>query len=56
VYEVLAGWSEPLDDADDFASLPAPARRYVELVEGVLGVPVSLVGTGAEREQVLTRG
>jgi adenylosuccinate synthase len=56
VYEVLAGWGEPLDDADDFASLPTPARRYVELVEGVLGVPVSLVGTGAEREQVLTRG
>ncbi len=56
VYEVLAGWGEPLDDADDFASLPAPARRYVELVEAVLGVPVSLVGTGAEREQVLTRG
>jgi adenylosuccinate synthase len=55
VYEVLAGWGEPLDDADDFAALPAAARRYVELVEGVLGVPVLLVGTGAEREQVLTR-
>ena len=32
------------------------ARRYVEFVERELDVEVSLVGTGAEREQVLRRG
>jgi adenylosuccinate synthase len=35
--------------------LPAPARAYVELVERELGVEVDLVGTGAAREQVLSR-
>ena len=47
VYEVLAGWGEPLDGDE----LPDAARRYVEFVEHELDVEVSWVGTGAEREQ-----
>jgi adenylosuccinate synthase len=49
VYETLPGWQEALDDA-----LPPAARRYVELVERELEVEVSLVGTGAERERVVS--
>jgi adenylosuccinate synthase len=53
VYEVLPGWLEPLDEAEDLQSLPDAARSYVELVEREVGVPVTLVGTGQERERVL---
>jgi adenylosuccinate synthase len=53
VYETLPGWSCPLDDAGDLTGLPDAARRYVELVEREVGVEVSLVGTGRERERVL---
>jgi adenylosuccinate synthase len=53
VYEVLPGWQKPLDAVESPAKLPAAARRYVELVERELGVEVSLIGTGAERERVL---
>jgi adenylosuccinate synthase len=56
VYEILAGWGSALDDVGDAESLPAPARRYVEFVEHALDVEIRVVGTGAEREQVLTRG
>ena len=55
VYEVLAGWSEPIDEVGGFQELPDAARRYVEFVERELDVSVTLVGTGAERERVLTR-
>ncbi|HKG10055.1 MAG TPA: adenylosuccinate synthase [Gaiellaceae bacterium] len=55
VYESLPGWSEPIDDVEDFAHLPDAARRYVEFVERHLEVDVVLVGTGAERERVLAR-
>jgi adenylosuccinate synthase len=55
VFETMPGWSEPLDGCDSVADLPAPARRYVELVERELDVEVTLVGTGAERSSVLTR-
>jgi adenylosuccinate synthase len=51
VFEVLPGWEQPIDD-----ELPEPARDYVRFVEDALGVPVTLVGTGAARESVLTLG
>jgi adenylosuccinate synthase len=50
VYETLPGWREPLDDR-----LPAAARRYVEFVESTLELEVSMIGTGADRESVITR-
>jgi adenylosuccinate synthase len=55
VYETLPGWREPLDRVGEAAALPAAAKAYVEFVEGELDVPVTLVGTGAERERALAR-
>jgi adenylosuccinate synthase len=55
VYETLPGWLGVLDAIADPDALPENARRYVEFAEERLGVQVSLVGTGAERERVLTR-
>ena len=49
VFEVLDGWRTPLVGE----SLPAAAAGYVRFVEESLGVPVTLVGTGAAREHVL---
>ena len=56
VYETLAGWAR----ADrrrrrSSTSCPQAARAYVEFVERELEVEVTLVGTGAERERVLSR-
>jgi adenylosuccinate synthase len=48
VFETLPGWESEI--ADD---LPPAARGYVSRVEDALGVPVTLVGTGAARERVL---
>ena len=50
VYETLDGWQAPLD-----GELPSAAARYVEFIEERLEVPVSLIGTGRERERVLDR-
>jgi adenylosuccinate synthase len=55
VYETLPGWEEALDGCASVGDLPAAARRYVELVERELDVGVTLIGTGAERTNVLTR-
>jgi adenylosuccinate synthase len=51
VFEVLPGWGSAIEDG-----LPGPARAYVDFVASALDVPVTLVGTGAEREQVLALG
>jgi adenylosuccinate synthase len=50
VYEVLPGWQEPLD-----GTLPPAAERYVGFVEEALELDVIMVGTGADRESVITR-
>jgi adenylosuccinate synthase len=51
VFEVLPGWAAPIE-----SGLPEAARGYVRFVEDALGVPVTLVGTGAAREHVLALG
>ncbi|HXV33916.1 MAG TPA: adenylosuccinate synthase [Gaiellaceae bacterium] len=53
VYETLAGWQEPLDDAESMDDLPAAARAYVAFVEAELGIEVGLISVGAERERVV---
>jgi adenylosuccinate synthase len=53
VYETLPGWEEPLGEAESLADLPAAARAYVAFVEERLGVEVSLISVGAERERVV---
>jgi adenylosuccinate synthase len=54
VYETLPGWEEPLDGVHDLGGLPAAARRYVEFVERTLDVEVCMVGTGPERDRILS--
>jgi adenylosuccinate synthase len=54
VYERLAGWSEPLDEVEALDDLPEAARRYVDFVEDAVCVEVTMIGTGADRERVLT--
>jgi adenylosuccinate synthase len=54
VYTTLGGWREPLAEVEAFADLPEPARVYVAFVEEELDVEVTLVGTGRERERVLS--
>jgi adenylosuccinate synthase len=51
VFETLAGWEEDIGE-----TLPSAAQAYVSFVERALGVPVTLVGTGAARERVLALG
>ena len=46
------GWSEPIDGVRTIAGLPKAARRYVERIEALLGVPVELVSVGRERSQL----
>jgi adenylosuccinate synthase len=53
VWEVLPGWSQPLDEASSLEELPAAARGYVAFVSEALELPIELVGVGASRDRVL---
>jgi adenylosuccinate synthase len=53
IYETLPGWSEEIVDATDRAALPQNARRYLERIEQIVGIPVEIVSVGPERTQTL---
>ncbi len=49
------GWNESLADCRQFAELPENARKYIRFIEEFVGVPVSIVSTGYQREQTIVR-
>jgi len=53
VYRDLAGWEEELTGTRALADLPPNARAYVELISEWLDVPVTLIGTGQGRHEVI---
>ena len=56
VYETLSGWDDALDEIEEFEDLPDQTREYIRFIEGHTGVPISLIGTGAERERIIRGG
>jgi len=39
----------------EFAALPDAARRYVETIESISGIPVDLISVGPGRDATLVR-
>jgi adenylosuccinate synthase len=53
VYEELDGWSEDITGCRSFDDLPKNAQNYVRAVESMSGAPISAVGVGPERTQMV---
>ncbi len=53
VYETLPGWGCALNGARRLADLPGAARRYVDRLGELLGLPVSIVSVGPDRTQTI---
>ncbi len=54
IYTTLAGWATPLTEVRHADDLPDQARAFLSLVEDQVGVPVRIVGVGADRDAHLT--
>jgi adenylosuccinate synthase len=52
-YEQLPGWDEDIGDCRNENELPQAARDYLAYVSDFVGVPVSLIGVGPGREQII---
>ena len=55
VYETLPGWGRPTRGVAKYEDLPHEARRYVERLEEITGVPVAVVSTGSGRADTIVR-
>ena len=53
VYEDFPGWRQSTFGVRDWAQLPAAARRYLERLSEVTGVPIDIISTGPDREQTI---
>ncbi|MFZ8997166.1 MAG: adenylosuccinate synthase [Ilumatobacteraceae bacterium] len=56
VYATLPGWKSTLSGVRRAEDLPTEATAFVELVEDAVGVPIRIVGVGAERDDCVVRG
>jgi adenylosuccinate synthase len=52
-YESMPGWKERTAGIKSLAQLPAAACAYLGRLESVCGVPVTMISTGAERDEMI---
>lgn len=55
VYEELPGWNDDLSGCRTVHGLPSNARRYVERMEQLIGVPASVISVGQRRSESIVR-
>jgi adenylosuccinate synthase len=53
VYEEMSGWMTPTTGAKLESDLPAKARRYLERLEELAGVPFCMISTGPQRDETI---
>ncbi len=53
VYETHKGWNSDISQIKEYEKLPENCRKYLERLEELLGVPVSIVSVGPDREQTI---
>lgn len=55
VYKAYKGWKKQISKTTKWKNLPANCAKYVETIERLAGVPVSIVSVGARRDQTIVR-
>jgi adenylosuccinate synthase len=55
VYTTLPGWKEDIRGCRSWQELPDNAKKYVEYSEKFIGIPVSMISVGPERNATIYR-
>ena len=55
VYTELEGWKTDMTKIKNESDFPVQFKNYIEYIENVLGVPVTIVSVGPDREQTIIR-
>ena len=56
VYEEMPGWNCDISNCKTFEELPENAQKYVEHLEELAGVRISIITVGPDRDQTILRG
>ncbi len=55
VYEDMPGWDDSTVGVTAYERLPEAARRYLERIEELAGIPLDIISTGPDREQTIIK-
>ncbi len=55
VYEEHPGWKESSIGITRYEELPVNARRYLERLQALVGVPIGIISTGPDRDHTIIR-
>lgn len=55
VYEEVPTWNQDISDVRRFSDLPQQAQNYIERIEEVTELPITMIGVGPRRDQVIIR-
>lgn len=53
LYEELPGWQTPTTPIKELSKLPKNAQAYVRRIEELVGVPIVIISTGADRDETI---
>lgn len=53
LYEEHPGWKTSTTPIKEFSKLPANAQNYIRRIEALTGVPITIISTGADREETI---
>jgi adenylosuccinate synthase len=53
VFEEMAGWSEKSEGVTNYDELPENAKKYIHRLEELVGVKITIISTGAERDETI---
>ena len=51
IYETMQGWDKDITSIDKFEDLPSNAQKYIKAIEDFIGVPITFISVGPERNQ-----
>jgi len=55
VYIEVDGWEEDIADAKKLRDLPKNTLKYVEILEELLNIPMSMISVGPDRNQIIIK-
>lgn len=55
IYEEVPIWEEDISNVRDFSDLPQEAKNYIKFIENWTNVPITMIGVGPKRDQVIFR-
>lgn len=55
IYEYLEGWKCDISNIKKYEDLPENAKKYTEFIEKEIGYPITMIGNGPKREDIIIR-